>query len=147
MKSEAFPTPGSPLLVGRILLYADDYVAEWMGEQMGTRIIPPYTAFGVVSAHGQLVGGVVINEIQEASCEVSIVAPKRVSRSLLRVTASYVFDTLGCNRVTARTRASTLKVRKFIEKVGFRQEGILRAFYEDGDDAVLFGMLRNECRW
>ena len=148
MKSEAFPTPDSPVLVGRILLYADDYVAGWMGEQMGIKIIPPYTALGVVSAHGQLCGGVLFNHQSEADIELSIVAPKRLTRGLCRVIAQYAFETAGCMRMTARTRASSLQVRRVIEKVGFRQEGVLRGYYRDnGEDAILFGMLRSESRW
>jgi ribosomal protein S18 acetylase RimI-like enzyme len=148
MSLAACPSPtNGPVVVGRILLYADDYVAGWMAERMGEKIDPPYTAFGLVSAHGQLSGAMLFNGFHEGSVEVSLVAPKAVSRSLLRVAARHAFDELGCNRITARTRASSLRVRSFIEKVGFRQEGVLRAYYRDGDDAILFGMLKTENRW
>jgi RimJ/RimL family protein N-acetyltransferase len=147
MKSAASASPGRPLLAGRILLYADDYVARWMGAQMGIHIIPPYTAFGVVSADGLLTGGVLFNNQSEADIELSIVAPKRLTRGLCRVIANYAFEQAGCTRMTARTRASSLQVRRVIEKVGFRQEGVLRGYYRDGEDAILFGMLRSECRW
>lgn len=140
--------PDGPVIVGRFLLCADDLVAAWMAKQVeAERIIPPYTAFAALDADGQIAGAVLFNQFQEASVEVSLVAPRRVSRSLLRAAASYAFDTLGVSRVTARTRASTLTVRRFIEKAGFRQEGVLRAYYRDGDDAILFGMLRTERRW
>ena len=147
MKSEASPSPASPVLIGRILLYADDYVAGWMGEQMGVHINRPYTAFGVVSADGLLTGGVLFNNQSEADIELSIVAPKRLTRGLCRVIAQYAFGTAGCMRMTARTRASSLQVRRVIEKVGFRQEGVLRGYFRDGEDAILFGMKKSECRW
>jgi RimJ/RimL family protein N-acetyltransferase len=89
---------------------------------------------------------VLFNDLQEASVEVSIVAPRAVSRALLRLAAQYAFGDLQCNRVTARTRASNLPVRRFIQKVGFKQEGVLRSYYPDGDDAILFGLLKSECR-
>lgn len=133
--------------MGRILLYADDYVAGWMAQRMGETIIPPYTAFGTVATDGQLTAAVLFNGLNESNVEVSLYAPRHVSRSLLRAAAGYAFGTLQCNRITARTRASTLRVRKFIEKVGFQQEGVLRAYYPDGDDAILFGMLKTECKW
>lgn len=139
--------PDGPVIVGRFLLCADEMVAGWMAKRAGIEINPPYTAFATLSDDGQIAGAVLFNDLQEASVEVSIVAPRRVSRSLLRAAASYAFDTLGCSRVTARTRASTLPVRRFIEKAGFRQEGVLRSYYRDGDDAIMFGMLKTECRW
>ena len=133
--------------MGRILLYADEYVAGWMAERMGETIIPPYTAFATVSADGQLMAGVLFNQFNEGSVEVSLYAPRHVSRGLLRAAAAYAFRDLQCNRITARTRASSLSVQKFIERVGFRKEGVIRSYYRSGEDSILYGMLRSECKW
>lgn len=147
MRLEALPSALDPLVVGRILLYADEIVGRWVERQMGVKIIPPYTAFGMIGPDGLLVGAMIFNGFNEGSAEVSIYAPRAVSRGSLRAAATYVFETNGCNRLTARTRASSLSVRRFIEKVGFQQEGVLRAYYQDGEDAILYGLLRSECRW
>lgn len=147
MRSEPCPSAHSPVVVGRILLYADDLVGHWMSEKMGVELIPPYTSFGVIGADGLLTGAMIFNGLNEGNVEVSIYAPKAISRGVLRVAASYIFQTLECNRVTARTRASSLRVRRFIEKVGFQQEGVLRAYYQDGEDAILYGLLKSENRW
>jgi RimJ/RimL family protein N-acetyltransferase len=37
--------------------------------------------------------------------------------------------------------------KKFDEHVGFIQEGVIREAFEDGEDAILYGMLRSECRY
>ena len=136
-----------PLIVGRILLYADDFVGGWLEDRMGVRLVPPYTSFGMIGPDGLLAGAMIFNGFNEGNAEVSIYAPRAVSRGSLRAAASYVFETNGCNRLTARTRASSLSVRRFIDKVGFQQEGVLRAYYQDGEDAILYGLLRSECRW
>lgn len=147
MSRVASLTRNRPIIVGRVLLYADDLVARWMADQTGQEIIPPYTAFGVLAPNGQFCGAMIFNDLNEGSVEVSLYAPGRISRGLLRIAAQYAFEQNGCRRITARTRASNLRVRRFIERVGFRQEGVLRSYYSDGDDAILFGMLRTECRW
>lgn len=118
-----------------------------MASRIGQEIVPPYTAFATVGGDGQITGAVLFNGLQDGNVEVSIVAPRHVSRALLRVAAQYAYGELGCHRVMARTRASSLPVRRFIEKVGFTQEGVLRSYYPDGDDAIVFGMLKTECRW
>lgn len=118
-----------------------------MAEQMQEEINPPYTVFGVLSARGQIVGAVLFNGLHEGNVEISAYAPGRISRGVLRVAASYAFGTAGCNRVTARTRVSNLRVRRFLEKVGFHREGVLSSYYRDGDDAILYGLLKGECRW
>lgn len=146
-KSEASPTPRSPLVVGRILLYADDFVGAWVEARMGVKLIPPYTSFGLIGSDGLLAGAMIFNGFNEGNAEVSIYAPRAVSRGALRAAACYLFEDAGCNRVTARTRASSLRTRRFIEKVGFRQEGVLRAYYADGEDAILYGLLKSENRW
>jgi hypothetical protein len=113
----------------------------------GQEIVPPYTAFATVAADGQISGAVLFNDLQEASVELSMVATRPLSRALLRLASQYAFGDLRCRRVTARTRASNLPVRRFIEKAGFKQEGVLRSYYPDGDDAILYGLLKSECRW
>ena len=133
--------------MGRILLYADEYVGAWLEERMGVKINPPYTSFGLIGADGLLAGAMIFNSFNEGNAEVSIYAPRAVSRGVLRAAARYLFETAGCNRVTARTRASALRVRRFIEKVGFQKEGVLRAYYADGEDAILYGLLESENRW
>lgn len=40
--------------------------------------------------------------------------------------------------------------RSLIERLGFKHEGSVRAFYEDGVDLLIYGMLRDEAiklRW
>lgn len=133
--------------MGRILLFADEFVAGWVEERMGVKITPPYSTFGIIGTNGLLTGAMIFNGFNEGNAEVSIYAPKAVTRGSLRAAASYLFDTAGCNRVTARTRASNLRVRRFIEKVGFQREGVLRAYYQDGEDAILYGLLKTENRW
>lgn len=133
--------------MGRILLYADDLVGRWISERMGVDVIPPFTSFGVISANGQLTGAMIFNGLNEGNVEVSLFAPRSITRGVLRVAASYIFGTLGCNRVTARTRASNLRACRFIEKVGFQREGVLRAYYKDGEDAILYGLTKSDNRW
>jgi RimJ/RimL family protein N-acetyltransferase len=40
-----------------------------------------------------------------------------------------------------------MAARKFDEHVGFIQEGVIRQAFEDGEDAILYGMLKSECKW
>lgn len=135
------------VLIGRILLYADAFVAEWVAMKMDENIIPPYTALGIVDAHGQMAGGMIFNHLHEGNIELSVYAPGVFTRGAIRAAAAFAFDTQGVSRVTARTRASNLHARRVIEKAGFRQEGVLRSYYADGEDSILYGLLKSECRW
>lgn len=128
-------------------------VADWARER-----IPTVTdwglceALGVVDDRERLVAAVVYNHFAEANIEMSVAAEPNVrwlSRPALFAFFFYPFVTLGCNRVTSTIKSGpeTKSVRKFCQHVGFRYEGVVREFYRDGRDAVIFGMLRRECRW
>lgn len=148
MRLGGLPSPRSgAVIVGRLLLYADSYVAQWMSQKTNENIIPPYTALGVVGRHGQLTGAVIFNHLHEGNIEISVYAPKVFTRGVIKAAAAFAFDTQGVSRVTARTRASNLHARRVIEKAGFRQEGVLRSYYADGEDSILYGLLKSECRW
>lgn len=69
------------------------------------------------------------------------------SRAFLRMIFYYPFKQLGCNRMTAPMSAANTAARKFVEKLGFIQEGVLRRAWPDGSDEVIYGLLKEDCKW
>lgn len=118
-----------------------------MAGKMGQTFAPPYTAIGILDDSGQLKGGMLFNGHAEGDIEVTCFAPGRLQRGPIRAGCAYVFETLGCNRMSARTRASSLAVHGVLQKIGFKKEGILRSYYQDGEAAILFGMTKGDCKW
>lgn len=72
--------------------------------------------------------------------------PGGLTRALLRSCARYVFQQLGCDRLTIRIRADNTAMLALSARIGFVHEGTLREAFE-GADVLIFGMLRRECRW
>ena len=61
--------------------------------------------------------------------------------------ADYIFNQLGCVRVTARTQPDNTKARRMLESLGFKCEGIIRQGYGT-KDMMVYGILQNEAmRW
>jgi RimJ/RimL family protein N-acetyltransferase len=60
---------------------------------------------------------------------------------------AYPFLQLNCRRITGLVRADNFVAQKFDEHLGFRREGLLREACDDGTDMILYGMLKNECRF
>lgn len=108
-----------------------------------------YTAIGVEDA-GEIIAGVVYNEYRprDRTIHVSIASstPRWASRRTLRAVFGYPFVQLNCERLTAYTGRSMARVRQFLEELGFTCEGCMRKGFAD-DDCVIYGMLRDECRW
>jgi RimJ/RimL family protein N-acetyltransferase len=67
-------------------------------------------------------------------------------KSFLRACARYVFLQLGCDRITGRIPANRPQAIRLGERLGFRHEGTLRRAHQ-GTDILIFGMLKEECRW
>lgn len=59
----------------------------------------------------------------------------------------YPFVELRCNRVTGILGAKKPKHHRFVKHLGFQEEGRLREALPTGDDFIVYGMLRRECRW
>jgi hypothetical protein len=116
----------------------------WASCELGLEIVAPYYAIGFVE-NGKPKGAAVLQSYTGEDIELTIVGAW--SRGMFRIIADYVFNHLKCQRMTARTRVSNKKVARVMRGSGFRVEGQVRRYYPDGEDALLFGMLRLECRF
>lgn len=66
-----------------------------------------------------------------------------LSRSAISMFLRYPFGQLECSRVTAATPRKATSTRQFLEKLGFKREGVLRRRFGT-DDAVVYGILAKE---
>lgn len=132
-----------------LLLGEDERVARWIGERVGIEDFGLCTTMGFVGKDGSLLGACLFNNYRHPNIEATIatVSPRWCSRSILRGIFSYPFLQLGCTRVTAITEVMNQPARAFLCRLGFQEEGILRKAFPSAIDAVVYGMLAEECRW
>lgn len=83
------------------------------------------------------------------SVEMSVASDKQnwLTRGFLEMAFKVPFINWGCRRVGSSIPAWNKRSIRFCEHLGFRHEGTLRAAAPDGDDLLLFGMLKGECRY
>ncbi len=130
-----------------IIRNASEEVAKWAEFHLGAGVfVYPFEAWGITDRLGKLTGAIVLTDYSERNVELTFVGPGLLKPGVCRELATHCFDTLKCNRVTVRTRSQNRYIRGLIEKMGARQEGILRRYFND-DDAVIYGLLREECRY
>lgn len=70
-----------------------------------------------------------------------------LTRPFLTAVFRYPFEQLKVRRVTARIGANNPKARKFLLHLGFKHEGTIRQGWEPDVDLLVFGLLKNECRF
>ena len=128
----------------------DERIARWVHAQIPHMPagFGEAKALGVVDASLSILGGVVFHEYRGNDIQMSCAAVSRrwLNRQFLFAIFYYPFITLGCERVTSFVPANNKHTRRFLEGLGFIQEGIMRRGFIE-DDCAIYGMLRSECKW
>lgn len=132
-------------------LYFGDHelVAEWVADHIPhVNGFERMTTIGVLDDSNKPLGAVVYHDYRAHDVQLSCaaVSPRWLSRAALEAIFKYPFDQLGVKRVTAMTPSRNVHTRQFLERAGFKQEGVMRNGFPD-DDCVVYGMLRDECKW
>lgn len=122
-------------------------IGEYVGSRLGVTISPPFQAIGFLTDDKRPLSAFVFNDFNSANIEMTIVAePGGITRQVIRYVANYVFNTSKCRRLTVRTKRRNKLVLKLAPRYGFKYECIAKHYFND-DDAVVFRMLREECRF
>jgi hypothetical protein len=125
------------------VIVTDERCARFVSEVIGVGMCPPYTVMGI-EKDSAIVGAVLFNHFEGADLHVTL-AGHGWNRGFLRAVGSYVYDQLGCERMTAVTRCP--EVVGFAVRLGGKVEGVLRSHFGPGHDATLVGILRDEYRY
>lgn len=120
------------------------YVAERTGCDFQEGM---YQAFAVLDDQGQFCAGVVFFEYRGHDVQMATATetPLAWRPSVLRALFSYAFIQLGCTRATAFTKKSNRRCRSFLEGLGFVLEGRIRRGHDGVKDALVYGLLADEC--
>ena len=91
----------------------------------------------------------VLSDFRQTSVEMAIVVENKrgITKELIGVTCDYVFGYCGLKRVTAFTSPENKPSIMLIKRMGFKQEGIQRSAAPGGGDLLMFGILKEECRF
>jgi hypothetical protein len=81
----------------------------------------------------------------EAHITCALTDHRFLTRRLLHAACSTLFS--RAVRITAMARPDNPKSIRILEHLGFRYEGYLRMGIDGRWDGLLYGMLRDECRW
>jgi RimJ/RimL family protein N-acetyltransferase len=122
-------------------------IGTYVGSRLGVTIYPPFQAIGFLTDDKRPLAAFVFNEFNHSNIEMTIVAePGGITRQILRYVAHYVFVKNKCRRLTVRTRKRNKKILQLAPRYGFKYECIAKQFFPD-DDAVVFRMLKEDCRF
>ena len=127
----------------------DERIVSWVGKRVEVKDFGSCVAIGL-EQDGELIAGVVFNLYSPPSICMHVAAvPGRrwMTREYLFRCFAYPFLQLNCTRITALVREHNEQSQKFVEHIGFVKEGVMRQGSEDGSDLIVYGMLKDECRY
>jgi len=131
---------------GTALNLIGDYIREKTGARLDEGM---YQGFAIVNDSGVFTAAVTVSNFRGTDCEMSAASesPAAWRPHILKVVYSYIFNQLGCVRVTCITTKRNSLCRKSLEAMGFQLEGRLRLGYDGKIDALVYGLLASECRY
>lgn len=117
----------------------------WVAARLGVSF-PSGTTALALARDGKIFGAAAFCGFTGRDIDVSVAAVHTLAwpRAFLARVGSYVFGELGCARMTVLTRAGNHRVLALAPRLGAVREGIKRNYYDDGADAVVFGILKED---
>ena len=122
------------------MIVTDERVARFVGERCGTIIYPPYTCMGIERG-GRVTAGVVFNNYTGLDIEITV-AGKSFTRGFISAVGQYVFEQIGCLRMSITTEQP--KVVDLAKRLNAQVEGVKRNRFGAGRDGTLLGILKED---
>lgn len=97
------------------------------------------------------IAAVVVYNNYQPACSIDIhcasAGGKWLTRPFLAAVFRYPFEQLKVRRVTARIGADNPGAERFLRHLGFMHEGTIRKAWGPNTDLLVFGLLKDECRF
>lgn len=135
-----------------VVLDGGQPLIDWVAARMPCVVDFSNAAAIGVTRDNKLIAGVVFNNLAlneqgyPHDIDVSIAAdsPRWATKENIFTILSYPFNQLGCARVSAYQPKGHKRARRLVEGIGFQYEGKKRQGLPNGQDMVIYGMLRDE---
>lgn len=123
---------------------------EWAAHQIGIEQFRSDATTITVLKDKQIVGVTVFDTFSPAECQIHVASDgsrRWLTRDYIRMVFAYPFLQLEFRRVTSLVSEHNEASLKFCRHFGWKEEGRMREAGLNGEDLIILGMLRRECRW
>lgn len=125
------------------MIVTDERVARFVGERCETIIFPPFTTMGI-ERDGQVNAGAVFNCYTGNDIAVTV-AGGPFTRGFISEVGRYVFETVGCLRMSITTEQP--KIIEIATRLGAQLEGCKRNHFGIGRDGIVLGILKEDWKF
>lgn len=126
-------------------------IAKWVCDGLGydTNWIGDNYTIGIKNKKN-IIAGLIFNNYRdnvEVWLTIYSVSPYWCNKKILRYIFKTCFETLKCERVSVLVSKDNSKSLSLCKRLGFKIEGLLRRYRENGKDCYIMGMLKEENKW
>lgn len=134
------------MTIEQVLEPADE-IAAWVECRSGGRGVPnePHAALGW-TYNGRMIAGAVYKRLR-VGCDITVAIagePLAARKGVFKAGLDYAFVQCGLPRISAEVAEDNTRCRKLIEGLGFKVEGVKRRAGPDGQDVIVYGLLKEE---
>ena len=132
------------------IVVGEQRIKEYVARKVDEDDFGQCASIGLVDKNDNILAGVVYNMWSGKAICMHIGAEENsnwFSRRFATACFNATFGYFNCNRATGLVRKSNVKAQRFVLKLGFREEGLVREACHDGEDLIMYGMLARECRF
>lgn len=123
-----------------------DLIIDWVKSRLPGPFVGELFGIGLVDER-RIIAGAIFNNRKGHEISAHIAVDGQLTRPFLFACSHFAFEVCRVTRVSTHCRAANPKAIKVIEGFGFKYEGCQRRGWPDGDDKLLYGMLREDARW
>ncbi len=98
----------------------------------------------------RLIGGLIYHNIRRGRdlwWTIYTVDKRWCTRKILKQIFGIAFDIYHVQRISILVNSQNLPCLKLITRLGFKREGCLRAYDDNGADSYIYGLLKSENLW
>lgn len=132
------------------LVFDRAHVLAWASSRLPSIDMERAQAIGVADPKtGEIIAVAVFHNFRGHDVEIGFAAdsPRWAQRGVVRAIFDYVFNQLGCDRLTTITAETNVRARRLDEGLGFVFEGRHPNGMAPGVAAISYGMQRGDCKW
>jgi len=135
-------------ITGNSLDKVGKYLGLWFNNNSEYYFNAPYSALGFLNDEGNIKGVAIFNDYTGSNIEVHFHGKDCFNKHSLNRIATYVFDELKCNRLTAKPYSTNIELINYLIRLGFKEEAQLKYYYGLNEHAIVYTMTKNEAnKW
>lgn len=136
----------------KIIYDHDDKITNWICQGLNDNkswLDSPYHTIGFVRDN-HLIGGLIYHNIRpkrDLWWTIYTTDKRWCTRRVLKKIFGLAFNFLQVERISILVSTTNLPCIRLVKRLGFKQEGLLRKYRDDGSSCFFYGILKSENKW